>query len=413
MRKSVATASVSGMRGRLPLSVILMLLLAAQVVATDLYLPALPHIAADLAVGAGKVQSTLTVFVLSFGLAQLLAGSLVDRYGRRATLLWGLGWYVGAALGAAMASALPLLLACRALQGCAAAVAVIGARAIIRDNHEGAAGMQRMAASLTGQSAIGVACPLVGGMTAHYLGWHATIGAMAGFGALAWLAVYGGFTETYVRPARGGASFASFASFFRDRQFVACSLLAGVSFSGALAFLLLSPFVFIGEFGMSKVAYGTMPALCSLAYLLGTVACGYCLRRWSVPEVVRLGASLSLLGAASQFLLWKLGVRGVWSLALPQCVYMLGHGFHNPCGQAGAVAPFPAQAGRAAAASGFVLTGIGFVSGQLVTGSARPASETLVLAMASIATVLGLVALVAVPHAFRRGVAERKERGTD
>jgi DHA1 family bicyclomycin/chloramphenicol resistance-like MFS transporter len=404
MDKSLATAP--GMRGRLPLGVLLTLLLAAQVVATDLYLPALPHIAADLAVGAGKVQSTLTVFVLSFGLAQLLAGPLVDRYGRRATLLWGLGLYVGAAVGAALASALPLLLACRALQGCATAAAVIGARAIIRDNHEGAAGMKSMAASLTGQGAIGVACPLVGGMTAQYFGWHATIGVVAGFGALAWLAVYAGFTETYARPARGGD--ARFARFFRHRQFVACSLLAGLSFSGALAFLLLSPFVFIGEFGMSKVAYGAMPALCCLAYLLGTVACGHCLRRWSVPKVVRLGAGLSLLGAASQFLLWKLGVRGVWSLALPQCVYMLGHGFHNPCGQAGAVAPFPAQAGRAAAASGFVLTGIGFLSGQLVTASARPASETLVLAMACIATALGAVALVAVPHAFRGGAAERK-----
>ena len=205
---------------------------------------------------------------------------------------------------------------------------MIGARAIIRDNHEGAAGMKSMAASLTGQGAIGVACPLVGGLTAQYFGWHATIGVVAGFGALAWLAVYAGFTETYARPVNGGT--AGFASFFRHRQFVACSLLAGLSFSGALAFLLLSPFVFIGEFGMSKLAYGAMPALCCLAYLLGTVACGYCLRRWSVPKVVRLGASLSLLGAASQFLLWKLGVRGVWSLALPQCVYMLGHGFQQP-----------------------------------------------------------------------------------
>jgi DHA1 family bicyclomycin/chloramphenicol resistance-like MFS transporter len=390
---------------RPPLAVILMLLLAAQPVATDLYLPALPHIAAGLGVPAGRVQSTLTVFILAFGLAQLLAGPLVDRYGRRPTLLWGLGLYVGAALAAAMAPGLPLLLFWRALQGGGTAAAVIGARAIIRDNHEGAAGMKSMANSLTGQSAIGVACPLVGGMVAQYFGWHATIGVVAGFGALAWVAVYAGFTETYIRPAPGGG--AGFASFFRNRQFVACSLLAGVSFSGALVFLLLSPFVFIGEFGMSPVAYGAMPALCSLAFLLGTVACGYSLRRWSVPKVVRLGACLSLLGAASQFLLWQFGVRSVWSLALPQCVYMLGHGFHNPCGQAGAVAPFPAQAGQAAAISGFVLTGVGFLSGQVVSGSARPASQTLVLAMACISVVLGLIALVAIPHAYRRGAAGR------
>jgi DHA1 family bicyclomycin/chloramphenicol resistance-like MFS transporter len=126
---------------RPPLPAVLMLLLAAQPVATDLYLPALPHIASGLGVGAGQAQSTLTVFILAFGVAQLAAGALVDHYGRRRVLLWGLALYVGAALAAACASALPQLLAARALQGIATAAAVIGARAIIRDNHGGAAGM--------------------------------------------------------------------------------------------------------------------------------------------------------------------------------------------------------------------------------------------------------------------------------
>ncbi|HEX8602284.1 MAG TPA: MFS transporter, partial [Pseudoduganella sp.] len=87
--------------------------------------------------------------------------------------------------------------------------------------------------------------------------------------------------------------------------------------------------------------------------------------------------------------------------ALPQCVYMLGHGFHNPCGQAGAVAPFPAQAGRAAAVSGFVLTATGFVSGQLATASTASASSTLVGAMGCITALLAVVALVFVPFAYR------------
>lgn len=386
---------------RVPLPAILMLLLAAQPVATDLYLPALPHIASSLGVAAGQAQWTLTVFVLAFGLAQLAAGALVDRVGRRPVLLWGLALYVGAALAAACAGELAPLLAARALQGIATAAAVVGARAIIRDQFAGAAGLRSMARSLTGQSAIGLACPLVGGVTAHYLGWHATVGVVAGFGALAWLAVYTGCAETWRGP--GDASGAAFASFFGHPQFLASSLLAGVSFSGALCFLLLSPFVFIGEFGMSRIAFGAMPALCSLAFLVGTVACGRLLRRWSVPQVVRVGAGLSLLGGASQFLLWQGGVRTVWALALPQCVYMLGHGFHNPCGQAGAVAPFPAQAGRAAAVSGFVLTGIGFVSGQLAAASSAPASVTLVAAMACITSLLGLVALVYIPYAYRLG----------
>jgi len=384
---------------RAPLSIALMLLLAAQPVATDLYLPALPHIAASLGTGAGQVQATLTVFILAFGIAQLAAGPLVDHYGRRRVLLWGLALYVLAALAGTLATALPQLLAARAVQGVATAAAVIAARAIIRDQHAGPAGMRIMARSLTGQSAIGVACPLAGGVAAQYLGWQATLAMVAGFGVLAWLAVYTGYRETWTRPE--GGTRAGLATFLSNPQFVACALLAGLSFSGALCFLILSPFVFIGEFGMSRLAYGALPALCSLAFLLGTVLCGRLLRHWSVPGVVRLGACLSLLGGGGQVLLWHAGVHTVWALVIPQCVYMLGHGFHNPCGQAGAVAPFPAHAGRAAAVSGFVLTGTGFVSGQLASASGAAPSSTLVAAMGCITALLAVVALVCVPIACR------------
>ena len=123
--------------------------------------------------------------------------------------------------------------------------------------------------------------------------------------------------------------------------------------------------------------------------------------RWAVPQVVRIGAGLSLLGGVSQLLLWLGGVHTVWALALPQCIYMLGHGFHQPCGQGGAVAPFPRHAGRAAALSGCVITGAAFISGQLVSVSSLPASYTLVIAMSIISALVGLVALIAIPRAYR------------
>ncbi len=381
------------------MSLILILLLATQTVATDLYLPALPSISVDLGGLPGRVQWTLTAFILAFGLAQLGAGALVDRCGRRRTLLWGLGLYVLSGVAAALATSLPLLIGSRALQGAATATCVIGARAIIRDNYAGVAGLGIMARSMTGMSVIGFLSPIVGGFVMHYLGWQATIGVVASFGLVAWLAVYFGFSETYVRSTGTGG--VGFLSFFRHAQFRASSLLAGFSFSGAICFLLLSPFVFIGEFGMSGVAYGVMPALCSLAFLTGTVLCRQALLRWTVPQVVRIGACLSLLGGASQLLLWLGGVHTVWALALPQCIYMLGHGFHQPCGQGGAVAPFPLQAGRAAAVSGCVITGAAFISGQLVSVSSMPASNTLVLAMSVISALVGLIALIAIPRAYR------------
>ena len=387
-----------------PGSIILILLLATQTVATDLYLPALPQIAVDLGRSAGQVQWTLTVFILAYGLAQLGAGALVDRHGRRRTVLWALALYAAAALSGALATHLALLVASRAVQGAATAACVIGARAIIRDNYPGAAGLGIMARSMAGMGAIGFLSPVVGGLVTQYLGWHATIVVVAGFGALAWIVVFACFSDTYARSA--SVCELGFFSFFRNPQFLSSSLLAGFSFTGAICFLLLSPFVFIGEFGMSRVAFGFIPGLCSLAFLIGTVLCRHCLRHWSVPAVVRLGAALSLSGGASLLLLWQLQIHTVWALALPQCVYMLGHGFHQPCGQGGAVAPFPQHAGRAAAVSGLIITGAAFVGGQLISFSPLPASATLVTTMSVITLLLALVAWVAIPRAYRRSAPQ-------
>jgi MFS transporter, DHA1 family, multidrug resistance protein len=393
----------AGDRLRPSLATVLVLLLACQLVATDVYLPALPQIASQFGGRAGPVQWTLTAFILAFGLAQLAIGWRADHIGRRPLLLGGLGLYVAAGTMGALANGLEMLLASRVILGMATAACVIGARAVIRDQYAGPAGMGIMARSMTGMGLIGVLSPLAGGLVTQWLGWHWTIALVAGFGALAWLAVYRGLEETRVDAA--GANTAGYWVIVRHPQFLASSLLAGISFSGTMCFLLLSPFVFIRDFGMSRVAYGAVPAACTLAFLVGTVICRRCLRHHPVPRVVRIGALLSVAGGAGQFLLAQAGVHTPWALLAPQCVFMLGHGFHQPCGQGGAVAPFANQAGRAAAASGCIITAVAFVAGQLASHSQLGASATLVLAMSCTSAALGVLAFVGMERAYRRAEA--------
>ncbi|MBA5687894.1 multidrug effflux MFS transporter [Rugamonas apoptosis] len=389
-------------RTRPALGTVLVLLLACQLVATDVYLPALPQIASQFGGRAGPVQWTLTAFLLAFGLAQLAIGWRADRIGRRSLLLGGLTLYVAAAVTGALAGGLETLITSRVLLGMAAAACVIGARAVIRDLYAGPAGMGVMARSMTGMGTIGVLSPLAGGLVTQWLGWHWTLALVAGFGALAWLAVWRGLPETRAPAAAGDADVTGYWAMVRHPRFLASSLLAGISFSGIMCFLLLSPFVFIRDFGMSRVAYGAVPAACTLAFLVGTVICRRSLRHYPVPRVVRMGALLSMAGGAGQLLLAQAGVHAPWALLVPQCVYMLGHGIHQPCGQGGAVEPFPAQAGRAAAVSGCIITSMAFVAGQLVSHSQLDASATLVLAMSCISAALGLLAFGGMERAYRR-----------
>lgn len=51
--------------------------------AIDMYLPAMPEIARDLAVTPGQVQTTLAAYTAGFAIGQLIHGPISDSYGRR------------------------------------------------------------------------------------------------------------------------------------------------------------------------------------------------------------------------------------------------------------------------------------------------------------------------------------------
>jgi DHA1 family bicyclomycin/chloramphenicol resistance-like MFS transporter len=57
------------------------------------------------------------------------------------------------------------------------------------------------------------------------------------------------------------------------------------------------------------------------------------------------------------------GWHNVWAIMLPNWLFVLGHGIHQPCSQAGAIGPFPEKAGTAASLSGFAMMAAAFAIG--------------------------------------------------
>ncbi len=62
------------------------------------------------------------------------------------------------------------------------------------------------------------------------------------------------------------------------------------------------------------------------------------------------------------------GWHSAGRLLPPFYLYMVGHGIHQPCGQSGAVGPFPQAAGMASALNGFMMMLAGFAIGPTVAG---------------------------------------------
>jgi len=113
-------------------------LMATNAIAIDSMLPALPEIGESLRIDtANHTQLVITAYLLGFGGAQLVYGTLADRFGRRKVLLFGLALYTIASIGALFAGSLEVMLAARALQGVGSAATRILAITIVRDCYSG------------------------------------------------------------------------------------------------------------------------------------------------------------------------------------------------------------------------------------------------------------------------------------
>jgi MFS transporter, DHA1 family, multidrug resistance protein len=118
-----------------PLGMVVLLggLTAFGALSIDMYLPALPVIAADFGASAGVVERSLATFLAGLALGQLFYGPLSDRIGRRPPLIAGIAIYVLASVLCAFAASPNMLAALRFGQGLGACAGMVISRAIVRD----------------------------------------------------------------------------------------------------------------------------------------------------------------------------------------------------------------------------------------------------------------------------------------
>jgi DHA1 family bicyclomycin/chloramphenicol resistance-like MFS transporter len=179
-------------------AVVLGLLSAVGPFAIDMYLPALPAIAADLHATTAATQMTLIAFFVSLGLCQIVYGPLSDVYGRNVPLYGGLTLFILGAIGCALSPTIGWLIAFRFLQGIGAAMGVIP-RAIIRDLHTGAEATRLMSLVMLVFSVSPILAPLTGSALIVPFGWRAVFVAVGIAAVIALLLVAFLLPET--RPA--------------------------------------------------------------------------------------------------------------------------------------------------------------------------------------------------------------------
>lgn len=172
----------------------------------------LPAIHQELGGSPAQLAWVMNAYILSYGGAMMVAGSLTDLHGRRRIWLIGLAWFCACTFAMPFAPSVPWIDLLRMLQGLGGAAAFAAAMSSLAPLFSGRA--RARAFSLLGTTfGLGLAFgPLVSGWLVEISSWQGVFQATGAIGVLGWLLVAAS-TSRERPPVQGGLDWAGAISF--------------------------------------------------------------------------------------------------------------------------------------------------------------------------------------------------------
>ncbi len=298
-------------------AIILGLLTAIGPFAVDMYLPALPAIGQGLGGDDNGIMLTLTSFFISFGIFQLIFGTVSDMYGRRGPLLAGLLLFIAASAGCALADSLGALIVWRFLQGIGGAAGIIIARAIVRDLYHGVQEVKMMSLLMLVFSVSPLLAPLAGSYVVEFFEWRALFWVLAALGVAGTILMMLCLSETLPPEKRISAGFtsmrAAFAALIRDRPYVGMTLIGAFGITAFFIFLGNSSFVMMEYYDLTAREFSLLFSASAVAFFAAAQCNERLSKRFGIhniilPAAVGFGLSMGLMAI--------LIVLGITSLTL-------------------------------------------------------------------------------------------------
>ena len=381
-------------------AIVLGLLSAVGPFAIDMYLPALPSIAAEFKASDAAVQGSLIAFFLAVAVGQIVYGPVSDSLGRRAPLYFGMVFYSLGAIGSGLAPSIEWLIAARFVQGIGACAGMTIPRAIVRDLHTGADAARLMSLIMLVFSAAPILAPLFGSTVIAVANWRVIFDVVALIGVLGVAITFLVLDETRPAEKRVPMDPASvvrgYLELFRDRAFIGIVLVGGFGSASFFSFLSGSSFVYIDHFGLTPTQFSFAFAINAISFIGSAQSTSRLARRFGLKNVVRGSVTLYLLATGILFGATLAGLDNVYALI---AMLLVSYGFMGPLGPATAVLALEHHGPRAGSASALMGTlqlvvamAVVTVTGAVSNGSVLPMASA-IFGCAAVAFGISLFAL--------------------
>lgn len=341
-------------------------------ISMDIYVPSVPSMKMYLNTTAELVQWTLSIFMIGMSLGQIIIGPLIDRFGRRVIGLIALTLYTLSSFACATAHSIFTLIIARLFQALSACGCYVMVWTIIRDiipiSQQG-----KVFSILNGISGLGpLLAPLLGGyLVLWFYSWRAPFLFLTIYAFLVFLVLLKVLPETLhpdkKLPLAWKQIFKRFKYLLQHPPFLRYAFAGGIGMSCLFAYFSISPILFIEQLGVPAHQYGLYFAANGLVYVLGCLITAQLQKQIALSTLVNTGCFLICLGAAMMFVLAKIQGLTLLGIVIPNFILAFGVGFIFGPAMAGALKPFGAMAGTAAACMGFLQFSLAALVGALVS----------------------------------------------
>lgn len=364
---------------------ILGLLSAIGPFSIDMYLPGFPAIAENLNTTVDKVAYSLSSFFLGICIGQIICGLLLDRFGRKKPLVFGLILYIVASLGCALATSIEVFIAFRFLQALGGCVGMVAPSAIVRDVFPSDKNAKIFSLLILILGLSPLLAPTAGSYIIAVFGSPFVFIVLAVVAAIILLLVIFFLKETKIpdpsfslhpRSVLSGFSLA-----LRQPAFFTYALSGAIAAAGLFAYLAGSPVVFMKLFSLNERQYGWVFSVIAIGLIGSSQLNNLVLKRFNSAQIIRvvlLAQSIIGLLLLIATLFQLLDLYGTIFIIF---LFLSCQGFTFPNSAALAMAPFEKGAGTASALMGALQMCAGGIATALVgwlhNGTAVPMAATM------------------------------------
>ena len=305
-----------------------------QILAIDMYAPALPSMAEAFGVTALYLNNTVFSFLLFSTLATVLAGPISDRFGRKPVFLSGCTLFAAGSFLCSVAPSVEVLIAARAIEALGCGSSITLSAALVQDAYKG--DDLKLAMTLLQSLVIAgpVLAPFLGSFVVSHVGWRGIFWGLT-VGGVVTVVLAGLIDETYDAAANAGKKLgATLVSMLKgaktllaNRSFTALALFIGVTGIPFFAFIAVSPYILLDDFGLSYLGYSFIYAGACLTNMVAPFLYMRLSRTWYTAQIMKLVIAFVL---ASAVLLAAVGSLHPALLLAAFVPYALAEGMARP-----------------------------------------------------------------------------------